>query len=465
MKFSQKKCSKIGGDALYMLYKSNLVIFFVNDVKMKVPKKYFLFISSLVVTFLIWIFTLSDYQFIVSDPFLFLSKLVVLIGTVSMCWSFILSARFKFFEIVFHGLDKVYHAHKNISIISFSLICLHPLFQFFRFVPDWERAFGLFVPKALGAVEFGLFAFLLFLLLFALTLWINIPYHIWKKTHELFIFVLILAFFHTVLMDKQVNASFLLSLWIYGFMLLAAFSYAYIRFLYAYIGPKYDYKIKEIEKLRKGWNIYLAPVGKGMAYEPGQFISISFENEAVGREFHLFSISSAPNDELLRLTIKKLGDYTSCLDALKVKDKALVFGPYGRFYEKYLVQRDKDAVLISGGIGVTPFLSMLGHESGSYKSRITYVFYCVKNRQRADFHEEILNYVKMNPNIRYFPVFSDEQGFLNVPQVVEKLGGEVKNKNFFLCGPYPMMRSFSKGLKKEKVKNRNIIFEDFNLLD
>lgn len=420
--------------------------------------------STLLATWTIWLITLASYTFIWKDPFLFVSKAVVLPGTILMCWSFFFSTRLPFFNNLFGGLDKVYHAHKMTSISSFVCICLHPTFQFFRFLPNYRKALELFIPRALTAIEFGIIALLLFIALISLTLWIKIPYHIWKRTHEYFILVMLLAMAHVWLMDKQVHDSIYLMSWMYGFMIAACVAYLYTRFLYRFLGPKYIYSVAGIEEKKEGWDVYLIPKeSKQLIYQPAQFIYISFKSPFLGDESHPFSISSAfPNE--LRLSVKNSGDYTSKLDSLKKGDEATLWGPYGKFYEKYLCEPEKDAVMIAGGIGITPFLSLLQHEIKHPTKRKTTLFYGVKDRQSTDYVDEIKRYVDENPQIQIFVSYYEEEP-LSLPFIKKRLTKEWRCLNYFLCGPIEMMKLFEKALKAKGVCNRNIVYEDFNLFD
>jgi len=421
-----------------------------------------LIIFILATTLFLWFSTLQNYEFIKLEPFLFFSKIFALTGTIAMCCTFILATRAFFLETLFGGLEKVYYAHQYLGKISYLCIFLHTVFQFLRFVPDWNKAFSLFMPTQLDGVTFGILAFLLFTLLTALTIVITIPYHIWKRTHEFFIIVLLLTFLHIFFINKHVNASPLLSAWIYGFMGLAGVSYLYIRFLYRFIGPLYHYNIDKIEHIRKTWNIYLTPSkDKVLNYKPGQFIYVSFDNDTLGKESHPFSISSHPEDNFVRLSIKELGDYTSKLKYLQKGGPVRLWGPYGKFYEKYLYQNNKDAVFFAGGIGITPFLSMIKHEAYQPQNRDTYLFFCVKDKDRADFDTELRLYTKHNPRIHYMLYCVKTSGFITAKKVSSFMG-DLKNKNFFLCGPKGMMDSLTTQLKAAGVRNNNIITEDFN---
>lgn len=97
-------------------------------------------------------------------------------------------------------------------------------------------------------------------------------------------------------------------------------------------------------------------------YNPGQFVQIALPKLSIW-EFHPISISSAPHEEFMTLHVRKLGDWTSRL--LDLADSATgevdiwMEGPYGNLS----VDLDDDskykmALLVSGGIGVTPMQSI-----------------------------------------------------------------------------------------------------------
>ncbi len=62
-----------------------------------------------------------------------LGKLAGLAGMALFAWAVILSARFKIYNRMFHGLDNTYRAHHNIGSIAFILLLLHPLFLTIRY--------------------------------------------------------------------------------------------------------------------------------------------------------------------------------------------------------------------------------------------------------------------------------------------------------------------------------------------
>ncbi|MGX6605026.1 ferredoxin reductase family protein [Micromonosporaceae bacterium Da 78-11] len=90
----------------------------------------------------------------------------------------------------------------------------------------------------------------------------------------------------------------------------------------------------------------------------GQFFQWRFLDGPGWSRAHPYSLSATPNGQLLRITVKDLGDGSSRVASLRPGTKALVEGPYGRMTgETYA---GGPLVLLACGIGITPLLSLLG---------------------------------------------------------------------------------------------------------
>jgi 3-phenylpropionate/trans-cinnamate dioxygenase ferredoxin reductase subunit len=95
-------------------------------------------------------------------------------------------------------------------------------------------------------------------------------------------------------------------------------------------------------------------------YKPGQFSMIHlFGDDGVTTwQKKAYSMASDPsNREYLEFGIKIHGDFTRKLATLKEKDVVGIEGPYGIF--TYSAQTHTDVVMFAGGIGITPFISMI----------------------------------------------------------------------------------------------------------
>lgn len=91
----------------------------------------------------------------------------------------------------------------------------------------------------------------------------------------------------------------------------------------------------------------------------GQFATIRLPASDSWGEAHPFTISAAPEEPLLRFTIKNVGAFTAAIASLASRTLLKVAGPFGNFCRG--IDEKERIVMIAGGVGVTPFLSVLRH--------------------------------------------------------------------------------------------------------
>jgi predicted ferric reductase len=222
--------------------------------------------------------------------------------------------------------------------------------------------------------------------------------------------------------------------------------------------------VAEVRELDDIAEVYLEPVGRRMPQRAAQFVYVSFEAEAVSRELHPYTVSSAPEADTLRLSVKELGDWSRKMMDLKPGDQARVWGPYGEFGNHLWQQPERDAVLIAGGIGITPFLSMLASDAFMQRRQgKTYLVYSVNKADEAAYHEEIEELDLDGLDIIHVPHHSDDEGLLDA-RMLREMVGDLPAKCFLICGPAPLMNSVKEELLKADVPLERIFKEDFNLI-
>src|SRR5690606_20330356 len=119
-----------------------------------------------------------------------------------------------------------------------------------------------------------------------------------------------------------------------------------------------------VEEVRGGrddsWTLRLLPRGHdGMDFRPGQFAWLSLGDSPWTMQQHPFSMTSSADEEgAVEFTIKALGDFTSTIQDVEAGSRAWLEGPYGVFTWKP-GQCPEGAVFITGGVGITPVMSML----------------------------------------------------------------------------------------------------------
>jgi predicted ferric reductase len=378
-----------------------------------------------------------------------LSQMSSLSGGVLLAITFGLSSRISWLEDWFGGLDKVYKKHHLLGGIAFSLLMAHPVLLAIKAISVGGNGLLYLLPSTLLPYNLGVGAVYGLILLLTFTLIIKLPYQSWLKTHQLMGLVALMAFGHVLLIDSDVARFWPLKLWMLGWMGLALAAVVYRKWLLN--KTKTDYIVKKINQFNKIIEISLEAKNKEIKFRPGQFVFVSFKNKVTGEESHPFSIASAPEEKEIKLAIKMGGDYTDKLTGLKTGDVAEIIGPYGKMGE--IFDGGKKIVVVAGGIGITPFLSMVGSEK-----EMT-LFYSM--RERNGYADDRLTKIKTN-NFAYFPVYTSEKQRLTGNFIKEKIGN-FTDWTFLVCGPEAMMTDIQNQLIDLGVDKLNIYYENFYL--
>lgn len=371
-----------------------------------------------------------------------------------MACSLFLSTRPKWAEKYFGGLDKMYLTHRHTGTAAFLLIFAHVLT-----VPITTTGWRL--GNYLAVIAFtGIITIVL------ITLAPRIPflsrfgggYDGWKKLKRFIGIFFILAFIHSLTVNG-LDAKIAIS-WVQIFFIIGTLSYFYTEFFGGFFKKYAPYLVEVVNHPNNSTSEVVLrakkhPIQKQRA---GQFLFVRFLEKGLN-EAHPFTISSAPHEDALRLTVKACGDFTRHLFAnLKPGTEAIVEGAYGMF--DYKTGGPKQ-IWVAGGIGVTPFLSFirdletgLGHDVDFY--------YTVRHREEAVFVDEIEEAAKENPRLKARVRFSSTDGSLTVDDIVNNAGGDIRGHDVYMCGPLPMVQAFEKKFMEAGVPAGKIHFEEFN---
>ncbi|HHW79566.1 MAG TPA: hypothetical protein GX742_02050 [Acholeplasmataceae bacterium] len=236
--------------------------------------------------------------------------------------------------------------------------------------------------------------------------------------------------------------------------------------------PKY--KVSKIYKATPLlWVLEFEPVkGRIVNYTPGDYFFIRFKGDAnITKEAHPFSTSSAItklHDSSIEFMIKEAGDWTKALKNVKVGDIATLEGPYGDFYPQDVRESDRPFVLMGGGIGLTPNLSILRSEMDKGSQRKIDLVWALSYESDMFMLEELEAYKKVNPNFNYHIIFSNEEvegypfGFISHPYLKDIGVADIyQDATFFICGPDIMMQSTYNVLVGNGVPANNVFVDDF----
>jgi len=419
-------------------------------------------LATLFITVSLWYLAKSDFvSEVTSSPMLAATQIVSLLGTVLLSWSMLLSTRLNFLETIFSGLDKLYVMHKKVSIYGMLLLFAHPLTLALTRFPDTIFQLKFFLPiHGQLTLDLGVISFWIFIILTVITLFIKLPYETWRWFHKFYGLALAFGFLHLLTVPSDTTIYPVLGYWMIGITGTGLAAYLYTQFFYKKITPHYRYSVSNIQQKGDTFLLSLKPKNRKMNYAPGQFAYISFIDSQVKKELHPFSITSHPDEPQLSFAIKALGDFTKSLSSLRTGDTAVIYGPYGRFYE---VADDhfSDLVFISGGIGVAPFVSMIKEVAKQQANRKVSMYYCTKCKTDACFDLLLTEILDTVPNALYLNQCSEINGRLTADTLMKRISN-IANTKVLFCGPHAMMQSIARALVHHGVPKSNIIIEDFS---
>ncbi len=422
-----------------------------------------------------------------SAAMLNLGRICGLIGIVMYALNLIFATRLRFLEYFFGGLNRVYIAHHLLGGLALIFLCFHPVFMALQyFQTSYKLAALQLVPNGLTplsalfnihaglhaavlqqwAITLGITAFLGMVGLLILTFFVKLPYALWLFLHKWLGVFFFIAGLHVLFIFSDSSRSSALKYYVLSIAALGIIAWVYKTLMGRILIRKYKYTVEDVSRAGGGVvHLLMKPNGLKMDFRSGQFVFIRFINSGVaglGKEWHPFSLSSAPKDEKLRLSVKALGDYTNQLVKIKPGTIAEIEGAYGRFNHRHY--KNKNQVWIAGGIGITPFLSMARDFDAQADSDYHVdLYYSVKTKSELVDWALLANEAKIRQNnFRLIPYIADQHGnkFLTA-EMVAKTSGNIRTKDIYICGPPAMMKSLRSQFRAKGVPGKNIHSEEF----
>src|SRR5690606_19617157 len=252
------------------------------------------------------------------------------------------------------GQDDLLRFHRQTGLFALVLVLVHPLTLFVA-----DSAFLSYLDprdELLRALSLW-FVLVAATVLIASSLWrlaFGLSYERWRLLHGgLALAIVALGLGHALMVDHYTGP-----LWKKALLVMAVGGALYLMVETRLRRP---WRVEEVRGGRDdSWTLRLIPHGHdGMAFRPGQFAWLSLGDSPWTMQQHPFSMtSSADADGAVEFTIKALGDFTSTIQDVEPGSCAWLEGPYGVFtWEPG--QCPDGAVFITGGVGITPVVSML----------------------------------------------------------------------------------------------------------
>jgi ferredoxin-NADP reductase len=206
-------------------------------------------------------------------------------------------------------------------------------------------------------------------------------------------------------------------------------------------------------------------------YRAGQFVDITLhhppETDAEGNT-RGFSISSAPTEDVIMITTR-LRDtaFKRVLQTMPLGTTVKIEGPFG---DLRLHHADRPAVVLTGGIGITPFRSILIEtiRNGGLPYRV-FVLYANRRPQDAAFLDELRELAKQDPNLTFLPTMSGldttepwdgERGHIDASMLARHVDG-ASQPIYYLTGPPGMVKGLRTMLVDSGIDEDDIRTEEF----
>lgn len=187
----------------------------------------------------------------------------------------------------------------------------------------------------------------------------------------------------------------------------------------------------------------------------GQFFQWRFLRRGLWWQAHPYSLSAAPSGDLLRITVKDLGDHSAGLAKALVGTRVGIEGPYGTFTA---AAATRDGVLLIGaGVGTAPVLALLQEIPAA--TAVT-VILRASSREDLVLREEVASEVRRRGGRLHELIGPREQVRLDAVRLCELVHG-LRRRDVFLCGPDALARDLAAELERAGVPDRHVHFESF----
>jgi len=373
-------------------------------------------------------------------------------GLAIMGLQFGLTARFRHVTEPW-GEDVIYHFHRRISLIAVGLVVAHPIILF---VIRPELLALLDSIEAPWRARFAALSTYSLIALVVMGLWrtkLKLSYEAWHVTHVVLAVVAVIAgLLHMLGWSFYLVDPWKRGLWI-GLTVFWVGLLGYVRVVRPWFILRRPYRVAEVRPERgHTWTLVMEPDGHaGFRFRPGQFGWLTVRGSPFKITAHPFSFSSsaaAPGGRV-EMSIRELGDFTNQIGQVPVGRRVYIDGPYGAFTTGNPADMH---VLIAGGVGITPMMSILRTLADEGDRRPVILLYGSKDWEAITFREELealtarldLTVVHV---LEHPPAgWTGERGFITADVLRRHLPPGHADHEYFICGPNVMMDAIERAL-------------------
>lgn len=323
------------------------------------------------------------------------------------------------------------------------------------------------------ASKLGIVAVLALIAIAVTSIWrerLKIPYETWRAVHTgLGVLALAFAQAHVSLAGLYINTFWKQVLWIVSSGVLLSLI-VYLRLIKPWLQKRRPWRVVGVrEEGGESVNIDIEAVGHdGIRFNPGQFAWIKVGGSPYTLDEHPYSFaSSAEKTDRLSFGVKALGDFSERLQQIEHGTTVFIDGPHGAFS----IDRAQAPgyVFIAGGVGITPMMSFLNTLADRNDPRPIILIYSTNEEHELAYKDEI-EALKDRLDLETVYVLEEpphdwaaEEGKITGDLLERRLPKERFTRQFFICGPLPMMAAVEEALLEHGVPRSHVNLEKFAL--
>ena len=234
----------------------------------------------------------------------------------------------------------------------------------------------------------------------------------------------------------------------------------------------HDVRLLARDEIAAGTMAFHLSRPEGFTFKPGQAIDVLIGDAAEAandNNRHTFSVVSAPSEsDLVVATRMRDSAFKRALGGLPVGSSLRIDGPSGSL----TLHRDvsRGAVMIAGGIGITPFVSMLRHAAGEKSARQLVLLYSNRAPKDTAFLQELSALAQTYPGFRLLatmteaaqsaPPWTGETRFIGV-ELLDAARTGLAAPIYYVAGPPALVQAVRATLESAGVSDDDVRSEEF----
>ena len=398
-------------------------------------------------------------------------QLTALLGTYAAIVQVVLMSRSPWLDQLF-GIDRIAGWHRWLGFATVVLICGHVVFTTAGYAVSNGHSLLSETSTFITTYPYMLMAYVataLFIVIAVASVRAarrRLSYDTWHFIHLFIYLAIALSFGHQLAVGTDFERDpAAITYWVTLYVVAALLVLSFRVLIPVRLTMRHRLRVDALAEESPGViSIYIT--GRDLAQLPmraGQFFKFRFLAPGIWWRVHPFSLSAAPNGEYLRITVKQLGDFTKAVRSLRPGTPVIVEGPYGIFTS--MRRRRPRALLIAGGIGITPLRALL-EEMPQRKNGII-LLYRARSWHDVVFKDELDELVRARGGEVHYIIGrrgSDIHLYPLAPKQLRALAPDLRERDIFMCGPREMIEGVDQSLAALGVPAEQIHRERFAYL-